>query len=156
VVRRVDITAPLSGTVTNLTIHTIGGVIQPGATVMTLVPANDRLIVEARVAPQDIDVVHKGLKANVRLTAFKSRYFRPVEGTVINVSPDRVEDQRTGESYYLARVEIPQSELAGLGKNVVLTPGMGADVLIVTGNRTMLSYIMQPIRDSFGHAFHDQ
>lgn len=155
VVRRVDITAPLAGTVTGLMIHTVGGVVQPGATVMTLVPANDRLIVEARVAPQDIDVVHKGLEAQVRLTAFKSRYFRPVKGTVINVSADRFDEQRTGESFYLARIEIPAESIATIG-DAKLTAGMGADTLIVTGRRTMLSYLIQPIRDSFGHAFHDQ
>ncbi len=155
IVRRVDITAPLAGTVTGLTVHTVGGVVQPGATVMTLVPANDRLIVEARVLPQDVDVVHNGLKAQVRITAFKSRYLKPVEGTVINVSADRFDDQRTLESYYTARIEIPAESLQKLG-DVKLTPGMGAEVLIVTGSRTMLSYIIQPIRDSFSHSFRDQ
>lgn len=155
IVRRIDITAPIAGTVTGLAVHTIGGVVQPGATVMTLVPANDRLIVEARVSPQDVDVVHTGLKAQVRITAFKSRYLKPVEGTVINVSADRFDDQRTLESYYTARIEIPAEQLKGLG-DVKLTPGMGAETLIVTGSRTMLSYILQPIRDSFGHSFRDQ
>lgn len=155
IVRRIDITAPIAGTVTGLAVHTVGGVIQPAATVMTLVPLEDRLIVEARVAPQDIDVVHAGLKAQVRFTAFKSRYLRPAEGTVITVSADRFEEQRTGESFYTARIEIPQESIAELG-DVKLTAGMGADTLIVTGRRTMLSYILQPVRDSFGHAFHDQ
>ncbi len=155
VVRRVDITAPIAGTVTGLAVHTVGGVVQPGATVLTLVPANDRLIVEARVAPQDIDIVHPGLIAQVRLTALKSRYMRPVEGKVITISADRFEDNRSGESFYVARIEIPQEEMAALG-DAKLTPGMGADTLIVTGRRTMLSYIVQPIRDSFGHSFHDQ
>ncbi len=123
---------------------------------MSLVPINDRLMVEARVAPQDIDVVHSGLVAQVRLTAYKSRYLRPIQGTVTTVSADRVDDKASNESYYVARIEIPQSELAGLGKDIKLTSGMPADVLIVTGKRTMLSYLVRPIRDSFGHAFHDQ
>lgn len=155
VVKRIDITAPIAGTVTGLAIHTVGGVVAPGQTVMTLVPANDRLIVEAHVDPKDIDVVHTGLKAQVRITAFKSRYFRPVEGTVINVSADRFDDPQTRESYFTARVEIPSEAMKEFG-DVKLTPGMGAEVLIVTGKRTMLSYVLQPIRDSFGHAFHDQ
>ncbi len=156
VARRVEVTAPLSGTITALNVHTLGGVVQPGQVLMSLIPSDDRLIVEAHVNPQDIDVVHAGLKAQVRLTAFKSRYMHPVEGKVITVAADRFDDKYTRESYYIARVEIPQSELASLGKDVKLTSGMPADVLIVTGTRTMLSYIVRPIRESFGHAFHDQ
>ncbi len=155
VVRRIEITAPLAGVVTGLTVHTVGGVVQPGETLMTLVPSDDRLVVEAHVAPQDIDVVHPGLTAQVRLTAFKMRYLRPVKGTVKTISADRFDDPKTNDSYYLARIEIPQSELTDLG-NLKLTAGMPAEALIVTGHRTMLSYIVRPIRDSFGHAFHDQ
>ncbi len=155
VARRVDIVAPITGTVTGLMVHTIGGVVKPGDTVMTLVPQDDKLIVEARITPQDIDVVHTGLKAQVRLTAFKARYLRPAEGTVITVSADRFDDQRTGEGFYTARIEIPQSELADIG-DLKLTPGMPAETLIVTGRRTMLSYLVRPIRESFGRAFREQ
>ncbi|MDX2096083.1 MAG: HlyD family type I secretion periplasmic adaptor subunit [Alphaproteobacteria bacterium] len=156
VARRVEITAPLAGTITGLSIHTIGGVVRPGETLMYLVPSDDRLIVEARVAIEDVDVVQAGLIAQVRLTAFKSRYLRPIKGKVLTIAADRFDDKNTGESYYIARIEIPQQEIAALGRGITLTSGMPADVLIVTGNRTMLSYIMQPIRASFGRAFHDQ
>lgn len=156
IARRVEVTAPMAGTVTGLKVHTIGGVVQPGEILLSLVPADDRLVVEARVAPQDIDVVHAGLTAQVRLTAYKTRYLRPVEGKVMTVSADRFDDRQTGESYYTARVEIPQRELLALGKDIKLTSGMPAEVLIVTGTRTMLSYVVRPIRESFGHAFHDQ
>lgn len=156
VARRVEVVAPIAGTITGLAVHTVGGVVQPGETLMNLVPLNDDLIVEAHVNPQDVDVVHAGLIAQVRLTAFKSRYLRPIEGKVTTISADRFDDPATRESYYIARVEIPQSELKSLGADIKLTSGMPADVLIVTGKRTMLSYVVQPIRDSFGHAFHDQ
>lgn len=156
ITRRVEVTAPIAGIVTGLAVHTIGGVVNPGQTLMSLVPSNDRMIVEARVSPQDIDIVHAGLIAQVRLTAFKSRYLRPVEGKVMTVSADRVDEPSSGQSYFIARVEIPQSELTALGPEIKLSSGMPADVLIVTGTRTMLSYVMRPIRDSFGHAFHDQ
>ncbi len=156
VARRVEVTAPMAGTVTNLKVHTLGGVVKPGETLLSLVPAGDDLIVEARVNPQDIDVVHEGLIAQVKLTAFKTRYLRPVEGKVITVSADRVDDPMVNQSYYVARIKIPPEELQSLGGDIKLTPGMPADVLIVTGSRTMLSYIVRPIRDSFGHAFHDQ
>jgi HlyD family type I secretion membrane fusion protein len=156
VARRVEVVAPIAGTITGLAVHTVGGVVQPGETLMNLVPLNDELIVEAHVNPQDVDVVHTGLVAQVRLTAFKSRYLRPIEGKVTTISADRFDDPATRESYYIARVEIPQSELKSLGADIKLTSGMPADVLIVTGKRTMLSYVLQPIRESFGHAFHDQ
>ena len=156
IARRVEVTAPTAGIITSLNIHTIGGVVGAGAVMMYLIPTEDKLIVEAHVSPQDVDAVHAGLLAQVRLTAFKSRYLHPVEGKVETISADRVDDKNTQQSYYVARIEIPQSELATLGKNIKLTSGMPADVLIVTGSRTMLSYIMRPIRESFGHAFHDQ
>jgi len=153
---RIEVKSPINGLITKLEVHTIGGVVKPGETLMSIVPINDRLIVEAHVSPNDIASVHEGLPAQVRLTAFHMRYLRPVQGTVITVSADRVDDpDRRTEGYYIAKVEIPQSELADLG-NLVLTPGMPAETLIVTGKRTMLSYLVRPIRDSFGHAFHEQ
>ena len=155
VVRRIELKAPLAGTVTGLAVHTVGGVVQPGQVLMTLVPSDDKLVVEALINPTDIDVVQAGLKAQVRLTAFHIRSLRPVDGTVVNVSADRFDNERTGEAYFTARVEIPQSELKDLG-DIKLTPGMPAEVLIVTGSRTMLSYLVRPIRESFGHAFHEQ
>lgn len=155
IARRVDITAPIAGRITGLKVHTIGGVVKAGETIMTLVPQDEKLIVEAMVAPQDIDVVHTGLEAQVRLTAFKARYLRPAEGKVMTVSADRFDDQRTGEGYYIARIEIPQSELQDIG-DLKLTPGMPAETLIVTGRRTMLSYLVRPIRESFGRAFREQ
>lgn len=155
ITKRIEITAPVAGTITNLAVHTVGGVVKPGETLLSLVPQHDKLIVEARVSPNDIAVVHDGLPAQVRLTAFHLRYLRPVKGTVTTVSADRIDEPRTGEGYYLARVEIPQSELVALG-NLQLTPGMPAETLIVTGSRTMLSYLTHPIRESFGHAFHEQ
>lgn len=155
VARRVDIVAPLDGRVTALKANTVGGVVKPGDTLMTLIPLDDKLVVEARVTPQDIDVVHEGLKAQVRLSAFATRYLPPVEGTVVSVSPDRFEDSRTGEGYFVARIEIPQEALQELG-DLKLSPGMPAETLIVTGRRTMLSYLVRPIRDSFGRAFREQ
>ncbi len=156
VARRVELTAPLAGTITGLAVHTVGGVVQPGETLMYLVPSGDDLIVEARVSPQDIDIVHAGLLAQVRLTAYKTRYLRAVEGKVLTVSADRFDDPTTNESYFVARIEIPASELKGLGEDIKLSSGMPAEVLIVTGSRTMLSYLVRPIRESFGHAFHDE
>ncbi|MFO1243186.1 MAG: HlyD family type I secretion periplasmic adaptor subunit [Rickettsiales bacterium] len=153
--KRIDILAPIAGRVNDLKIHTVGGVIQPGEKLMDIVPDNDKLIVEAKVMPQDIDVVHKGLEASVRLTAYKTRKVPPVAGKVINVSGDRFNDERTGASYYLARVEVDMKDLGRLD-NVHLYPGMPADVMIITGKNTVLAYLWSPISDSFNKAFREQ
>lgn len=155
VVRRVEIKAPLAGQVTALRANTVGGVVKAGETIMTLVPLDEKLIIEARINPQDIDVVHNDLPARVRLSAYSARYIPPVEGTVTTVSADRFDDTNTGMSYFLARIEIPPEEMSRL-EGVKLTPGMPAEALIVTGYRTMLSYLLHPIRDSFGRAFREQ
>ena len=153
--KRILIIAPLSGTITDLKVHTVGGVISPGAKIADIVPQDDKLIVEAKVQPQDIDVVRAGLLARVRLSAYKTRNVPPVDGIVRHVSPDRFTDERTGQSYYLARIEIDDKELKPL-KEVELYPGMPTDVLIVIGERTLLSYLFAPITDSFNKAFREQ
>lgn len=155
VAERIDITAPQSGKIVGLAVHTVGGVIAPGEKLMDIVPTGEKLIVEAMVNPQDIDNVHEGLKARVRLTAYKQRRVHPVEGTVVTVSADRFEDKASGQAYFTARVEIPSAEMADL-KGVELAPGMPAEVLIVTGSRTMLSYLLDPIRYGFGRAFREE
>ena len=152
---RINILAPISGSVTGLKVHTVGGVIAPGEALMDIVPVNDELIIEAKVQVQDIDVVHADLPARVRLTAYKTRQVPMIEGIVKNVSADRFTDERSGVPYYIARVGIPHSALEEL-PNVKLYPGMPADVLIVTGERTMLSFLFSPIRESFSKAFREQ
>lgn len=152
---RIDILSPIAGKINDLKIHTVGGVIQPGEKLMDVVPDDDKLIIEAKVMPQDIDVVHDGLEASVRLTAYKTRKVPPVSGRVVNVSGDRFNDERTGISYYLARVEVDIKQLDALD-NVHLYPGMPADVLIITGKNTALAYLWSPISDSFNKAFREQ
>ena len=155
-VNRIAIFAPISGTVTGLKVHTIGGVIAAGETVMDIIPQDDDLIIEARVNPQDIDLVRSGLIARVRLSAYKTRTVPLITGTVQHISADRFDDERTGVSYYLARITINAEEMAGLDGNVELYPGMPAEVLIVTGSRTFLSYLFTPISESFNRAFREQ
>lgn len=152
---RVVITSPIEGTVTGLNVHTKGGVITPGEKIMDIVPSNAKLIVEAQVSPSDIDVVHQDLKARVRLTAYKSRNVPLMEGRVLNVSADRFTDPRSGQAYFMARIEIDPESLKKV-KNVEPSPGMPADVLIVTGRKTVLSYLLDPISDTFLHAFREQ
>lgn len=153
---RLIITSPHTGIVQGLKIHTKGGVIQPGAEIMNIVPQDDELIVEAKVNPQDIDVVHKGLKARVHLSAYKSRKVPNMDGEVVSVSADRFVDQATNMPYYIARVRIDASLLKKLSNHVELYPGMPADVLIVTGEKTLLRYLFDPITVSFVRAFREE
>jgi HlyD family type I secretion membrane fusion protein len=152
---RINILAPINGKVTDLQVHTIGGVIKPGEKLMDIIPKDDVLIVEAMVQPQDIDVVRDGLEASVRLSAYKARFVPPIKGKVANVSADRFDDPQRGISYYKARVVVDSDELSHL-ENVELYPGMPTDVLIVTGERTMLQYLFAPIRDSFSKSFREE
>lgn len=149
VLDRTVITAPVTGKVANLKFKTSGGVIGPGQAILDIVPTNEELLIDARVSPSDIDVVAAGLQATVHLTAYSSRGMPRVTGTVKSVSADRVTDEATGQTYYLARVEVPQSELETLEEGVVMMPGMPAEVLIVTGKRTVLAYLMEPFMAAF-------
>ena len=153
--QRLDIVAPVAGKVTGLKFHTRGGVIAPGEQVMDVVPLDDLMVVEARINPQDIDVVHRGLPARVRLTAYKTRQVPPFESEVLDISADRFQDKVTGETYYLARVGINPESIAEYPE-VELYPGMPAEVLIVTGERTLMQYLFAPITDSFYRAMREQ
>ena len=154
ILTRTELRAPIEGTVVGLQVHTPGGVIAPGEPLLDIVPADDRLVVEARVDPSDIDVVHPGLPSQVRFTALNQRNLAPVDGTVTAVSADRIVDDRTGESYYLTRVELDDGFAEALG-GVPLYPGMQAEVMIVTGERSALDYLIRPFARSLNRAFRE-
>jgi len=154
ILRRTDIRAPIDGIIVNLQVYTTGGVIAPGAAILDIVPANERLIVEAQVDPGDIDVVHIGLPAQVRFPAFSQRSSAPVEGRVVRVSADSLTDERTGASYYLARIAIEDDVQAKLN-GAELYPGMQAEVMINTGERTALEYFLKPLTVSINRAFRE-
>jgi HlyD family secretion protein len=149
---RIDIRAPQSGRVHQLTVHTVGGVISPGEQIMLIVPDADALAVEVKIAPRDIDHVYVGQAASMRFAAFDQKTTPGVEGEVSMVSADLTQDQRTGTSYYTARVLLKPEELARLG-NAKLVPGMPVDVFIKTPGRTALSYLIKPLRDQAERAF---
>ena len=153
VLARTQIEAPLDGTIVGLQIHTPGGVIGPGESLMDLVPSGAGMIIESQVDPNDIDVVHAGLPAQVRLTAFNQRNLSPINGKVLTVSADRLTDERTGMPYFLARVVLAEDLSEHL--TVALYPGMQAEVMIVTGERTVLDYIFRPLARSLDRAFRE-
>lgn len=147
-----EVRAPVDGVVVGSGVHTIGGVVSPGATLLELVPANDELIVEARVDPQDIDKVRPGLPAGILLTAFNQRNTPELAGEVRYVSADVLQDPQSEMFYYVARIEVPEDEVLRLGDKP-LQPGMMAEVFVRTGERTMADYLLQPLRDSFRRAW---
>ena len=154
ILRRTAIPATQDGTVVNLQVHTTGGVIAPGAPLLDIVPSDDALIIEARIDPRDIDVVRWGLPARVRLTAFNQRSAVPMNGRVLSVSPDNIIDERTGQAYYLARIKLDKDP-AELGNGISLYPGMQAEVMIVTGERTVLDYLLAPITRSINRSLRE-
>lgn len=154
ILKRTEIRATQEGTVVSLQEHTIGGVLKPGEEILEIVPNKDKLVVEAKIDPMDIDIVHPGLIAKVQLRAYKQRITPSIEGTVENVSADSLRDPHTNHPYYLARINIDHTQLAQL-QNIKLYPGMPAEVMIIIDKRTPLSYFLGPIYDSFHHAFRE-
>ncbi len=155
VLDRSKIRTPISGTVVSLQVHTSGGVIKPGDTLLSIVPADEPLVVEAQINPNDIDVVHKGLSAQVRLTPLNARMVPPLSGHIAWISADIIHDEKSKASYYLSRIEIAAAP-ADLPKGVDLYPGMPAEVIITTGERTFLNYLVTPISRSFRRAFREE
>jgi HlyD family secretion protein len=153
--RRVDIRAPQDGMVLQSSVHTVGGVITAGDAIMLIVPQADDLQVEAKVNPQDIDKLQVGQKTLLRLSAFNQRTTPELNGVVTRVSPDVTTDQRTGQSYYTIRVSMPPEEVARLGE-VKMIPGMPVEAFVQTGERTLLSYLIKPLRDQLMRAFREK
>lgn len=151
---RTQVRAPVSGTVVGLRVFTRGGVVGPGEALMDIVPAQAGLMIAARVDPLDIDSVLPGLPAEVRLVAFSRLTTAPLSGEVVGVSADRLVEPRTGASYYEARVTLEAE--SGVASATELLPGMPVEVLIVTGTRTPLSYLVQPIADRFRRALREE
>lgn len=157
--RQLDLTelrAPVAGTVTDVRVHTAGGVVGPGEVLLELVPSNDRLVVEARVLPQDVDRVTVGMPAGIKLHAFNSRTTLELPAAVSYVSADAVVDPRSDISWFTVRLEVPSQAMDMAGGDRRVMPGMQADVFIRTGERTFLRYLLQPLLDSFDMAFRER
>ncbi len=153
--RRTDLRAPQDGVVFQSTVNTVGGVIAAGDTVMLIVPESDTLLAEAKVEPKDIDQVQFGQPVILRFSAFNMRTTPEINGTVVRVGADTTTDQRTGQSYYLVRIAMTANEIGRLG-DVKLTPGMPVEAFIQTGQRTLVSYLVKPLRDQLMRAFREK
>jgi HlyD family secretion protein len=153
IVGRTKIVAPVDGTVVGLKFHTVGGVVSPGTPIMEIVPSNDKLVIDAQVQPLDIDVVHVGLPAMVRFTAYHQRAMPRIEGNVIYVAADSTLDEKSGRSYFLAKVQVDPAQIEKVAPSVQLSAGMPAELAITTGSRTMLEYLFDPLLYAFQRSF---
>jgi HlyD family secretion protein len=150
--KRVDIRSPQTGIVHQLAVHTVGGVVNQSEPIMLIVPEGEALVVEAKIAPQDIDHVRLEQPAFVRFTAFNQRTTPEFHGHVSRVAADLTKDTQTNQAYFVVRILLLEAELKRLG-SLKLVPGMPAEVYISTGERNALSYLMKPLSDQIGKMF---
>ena len=151
---RMVVKAPITGSIYQLAVHTIGGVVTPGEPIMLIVPEADDLVLQAQVKPQDIDQVQAGQIAHVKFPAFNSRLTADIAAEVTQVSADTSRTDATSLPFYTVRLKISATELAKLGTNK-LKPGMPAEAFIQTRAQTPLSYFLQPLTDQFDHALRE-
>ena len=140
--KRIEVRAPGSGIVDQSSVHTVGGVIAPGETIMVIVPDQDSLKVEAKVAPQDIDQLHIGQTVTMRFSGLDQRTTPVIDGTLTQISPDITIDPKTEQRYYTVRVSLDPKEIARLG-SIKIVPGMPVEVFMQTGDRSALSYLVE-------------
>ena len=150
--KRIDLVAPQDGKVFQQSVHTVGGVIQAGESVMLIVPDGDSLAIEARIAPHEIDQVHMGQRAVVRFTAFNQRTTPELNGEIVRIGADVTQEEKKGESYYAVRIRIADDELARLD-GLKLVAGMPVEAFIQTTPRTVVSYLVKPLGDQIARAF---
>lgn len=153
--KHVDIRAPVSGAVHQLAIHTVGGVITSAEVLMQIVPQDNALTVDARISPQDIDQIAPGQAATLHLSAFNRNTTPELLGILGRVSADLETDERTGVTFYRASIMLPEGELAKI-PDLTLMPGMPVETFITTGDRTVASYFLKPIRDHANRAFRQE
>ena len=140
-VDKAQVKSPVRGRIQRLLANTVGGVVQPGKDIVEIVPLDDSLVLDARVQPRDIAFIHGGQKANVKFTAYDFSIYGGLEATVENISPDTVIDEK-GNAYYVVRV---RTHLASFNEKLPIIPGMTAEVDILTGQKTVLSYLLKPV-----------
>lgn len=153
-IAHLDIRSPVDGIVHQLATHTIGGLLSPGETAMSIVPTHDALTVEAKIKPTDVDQVTAGQTARLRFSAFNQRTTSEIEGRVESVSPDVSANEQTGETWYTARIAISPEQRAKLG-GLALIPGMPVESYINAAPRTALSYLVKPISDQMERAMRE-
>lgn len=162
VLSRTRIVSPVAGTVVNMQMNTAGAVVAPGGALLDIVPAEERLVIEARLSPIHVDSVVVGQAATIHLSALPQNQLPRMYGHVISISADALQDEATGEAYFAIKVEVTDESLAALeaaavssGEQLFLVPGMPAEVLVVTGERTMIDYLVEPLVDTLRGAMRE-
>lgn len=155
-VARTDVRAPVAGVVNRVLVATIGGVVAPGETIVEIVPSDDTLVVEAKIKPADIGFLSIGQEAKVSITAFDSSVYGSLTGTIETISPDAIEDEKSGERFYNIRVRTDADALEGKRSDLRIIPGMSADVAILNGKRSVLAYILKPLANVGDKALREQ
>ena len=143
-VTRTDVKSPVDGTIKQIFVNTIGGVVQPGSDIVEIVPLDDALVLETKVAPADIGFLYPGLQAKIKFTAYDFAIYGGLDGQVESISADTITDEE-GNSFYLAKIKTDQNHLTKGDKKLFLMPGMTASVDIIVGKHTILDYILKPI-----------
>ena len=154
-VNRTLVTSPVRGVVQQLMVNTIGGVIQPGKDLVEIVPLDDKLLVEAKIRPQDIAFLRPGQEATVKFTAYDYTIYGGLKGTLEQISPDTVTD-KDGKSFYVIRLRTDKNHLGTDEKPLLIIPGMVASVDIITGKKTVMAYLLKPILRARAEAFHER
>ncbi|MHC2001421.1 HlyD family type I secretion periplasmic adaptor subunit [Methylobacterium sp. CM6241] len=153
--KRIDMRSPQNGTVHQLTVHTIGGLVVPSEPAMLIVPDADKLIVEVKIQPQDIDNVRVDQRAVLRFPAFNQRVTPEIDGIVSRVSADVSQDPKSGMTYYTARIRMTEDQVERLGK-VQLVPGMPVEAFMQLGDRSVISYLTKPLTDQIAKAWRER
>ena len=151
-ISRTRIVSPVDGTIVNLAVHTIGGVISPGSILMEIVPENDNLLIESQIRPEDADGVHAGASVDVRVSGSGSKRTKRLLGTVAFISADRVTDRLRGNSYFMLRAQIPRSAFETATERT-LYPGMPVELFVNKGQRTVFEYLVGPLIEFFSRSF---
>ncbi|MEQ8177300.1 MAG: HlyD family type I secretion periplasmic adaptor subunit [Amphiplicatus sp.] len=155
-VERTEVRAPIDGVVNRVLVSTIGGVVQPGETIVEIVPSEDSMVVEARIKQDDIGFLSIGQAARVKLSAYDSGVYGALDAKIESISADAIEDEKTGDRYYLIKVRTDQNVIRTKGGDLQILPGMGAEVDILNGKRTVLAYILKPLVEVQNKALREQ
>ena len=153
--KRTSVVSPMDGVINRMLVNTTGGVAQPGSPLLEIIPSNDELVLEVEVSPMDIAYVIKGQKAIIQLSAFDFAVYGSLEGEVLNVSADTV-TKDDGSTFYVCLVSMPADGITSMSRQLELLPGMQATVNIVSGSKTILTYLLQPVTNIKNKAFRER
>lgn len=151
-IQRSTVRSPVRGIINKLSVHTVGGIVQPGSEMMDIVPLDDTLLVEAKIDPKDIGFLHPGQKASITITAYDYAKYGSLEGKLEQISADAITDDKTQKTYYIVRVRTQKNYLGSASNPLYIIPGMQAHISIETGKRSVLNYILGPIINAFNNA----